>query len=314
MDHKELKIRIARLYYHNHMAKTEIGKKFRISRFKVAQYLEEAQDEGIIEIIINEVSKTSRELEILLEKKFDIGQARVAATSVDYDKTKKNIGKIAALILEELTHNGDIIGVAWGTTLYEMLNCLDGVKKFKNISVVQLTGGLHQIEMDYSPVELTRRMARIFEAEVYQLYVPAIVDSHETLEVLTDDRNIKKTLEMFPRVNIALVGIGSVYPRPSTMLSRDGYIDKNDVERIINSGAVGDINAYFYNLEGDECSTGLDGRTIGIGLSQLKKIRYAVGVAGGIEKAEAIYGALKGGIINIIITDAATAEKVLSIG
>ena len=118
---------------------------------------------------------------------------------------------------------------------------------------------------------------------------------------------------MFPRVDIALVGIGSIHPTPSTMLYRDGYISRRDVESIISSKAVGDINSYFYDLDGNKCSTSLDGRIIGIDLGQLRKVRYTMGVAGGLEKADAIYGALRGGIINIMITDEATAKKILSI-
>ena len=312
MDKKALKIKIAKLFYQNELSKIEIGRKLRISRFKVAYYLNEALNEGLVEINIIDDPDYSKDLENMIEKKFKIQQAKIVKTSASYEQTKKNIGKSAAVLLEDLVHNGDTIGVAWGTTLYEMLNNLSSNKRIRNISVVQLTGGLHQIEMDYSPVELTRRMAKIFRAKIFQLYVPAIVDNPRTSEVLLSESNIKRTIEMFSRVNIALVGIGSVVPKPSTMLYRDGFINKIDVESIIKSKAVGDINSYFYDINGKECSTKLDNRTIGINLLQLKQIRYVMGVAGGLNKAEAIYGALKGGIVNIIVTDSETAEKILN--
>ena len=312
MDKKALKIKIAKLFYQNELSKIEIGRKLRISRFKVAYYLNEALNEGLVEINIIDDPDYSKDLENMIEKKFKIQQAKIVKTSASYEQTKKNIGKSAAVLLEDLVHNGDTIGVAWGTTLYGMLNNLSSNKRIRNISVVQLTGGLHQIEMDYSPVELTLRMAKIFRAKIFQLYVPAIVDNPRTSEVLLSESNIKRTIEMFSRVNIALVGIGSVVPKPSTMLYRDGFINKIDVESIIKSKAVGDINSYFYDINGKECSTKLDNRTIGINLLQLKQIRYVMGVAGGLNKAGAIYGALKGGIVNIIVTDSETAEKILN--
>ena len=312
MDKKALKIKIAKLFYQNELSKIEIGRKLRISRFKVAYYLNEALNEGLVEINIIDDPDYSKDLENMIEKKFKIQQAKIVKTSASYEQTKKNIGKSAAVLLEDLVHNGDTIGVAWGTTLYGMLNNLSSNKRIRNISVVQLTGGLHQIEMDYSPVELTRRMAKIFRAKIFQLYVPAIVDNPRTSEILLSESNIKRTIEMFSSVSIALVGIGSVIPKPSTLLYRDGFIDKIDVESIIKSKAVGDINSYFYDINGKECSTKLDNRTIGINLLQLKQIRYVMGVAGGLNKAEAIYGALKGGIVNIIVTDSETAEKILN--
>ena len=312
MDKKALKIKIAKLFYQNELSKIEIGRKLRISRFKVAYYLNEALNEGLVEINIIDDPDYSKDLENMIEKKFKIQQAKIVKTSASYEQTKKNIGKSAAVLLEDLVHNGDTIGVAWGTTLYGMLNNLSSNKRIRNISVVQLTGGLHQIEMDYSPVELTLRMAKIFRAKIFQLYVPAIVDNPRTSEILLSESNIKRTIEMFSSVSIALVGIGSVVPKPSTMLYRDDFINKIDVESIIKSKAVGDINSYFYDINGKECSTKLDNRTIGINLLQLKQIRYVMGVAGGLNKAEAIYGALKGGIVNIIVTDSETAEKILN--
>lgn len=294
------------------MSKIGIGRKLRISRFKVAQYLNEALNEGLVEIDIMDNSDFSTDLEDMIEKKFKIQQAKIVKTSASYGQTKKNIGKAAAVLLEDLVHNGDTIGVAWGTTLYEMLNSLSLNKKIRNISVVQLTGGLHQVEMDYSPVELTRRTAKIFRAKIFQLYVPAIVGSSHTMEVLLSENNIRRTIGMFSRVNIALIGIGSVVPGLSTMLYLDGFINKKDIEIIRKSKAVGDINSYFYDINGKECFIKLNKRTIGINLSQLKKIRYVMGVAGGLNKARAIYGALKGGIVNIIVTDSETAKNILN--
>ena len=312
MDKKALKIKIAKLFYQNKMSKIEIGRKLRISRFKVARYLNEALSEGLVEINIIDNSDSSIDLEDMIEKKYKIQQAKIVKTSASYEQTKKNIGKAAAVLLEDLVHDGDTIGVAWGTTLYEMLNSLSLNKKIRNISVVQLTGGLHQVEMDYSPVELAWRMAKIFRAKIFQLYVPAIVGSPHTMEVLLSENNIKRTIDMFSRVNIALIGIGSMVPGPSTMLYRDGFINKKDIEIIRKSKAVGDINSYFYDINGKECFTKLKNRTIGINLSQLKKIRYVMGVAGGLNKARAIYGALKGGIVNIIVTDSETAKNILN--
>ncbi len=46
-------------------------------------------------------------------------------------------------------------------------------------------------------------------------------------------------------------------------------------------------------------------------LDDLKKVRYTIGVAGGIQKTLAILGALRGGLINTLITNLATANDIL---
>ena len=43
----------------------------------------------------------------------------------------------------------------------------------------------------------------------------------------------------------------------------------------------------------------------------IRKIEYSVGIASGREKTEAIYGALKGNFINVLITDIETGKTLL---
>ena len=57
--------------------------------------------------------------------------------------------------------------------------------------------------------------------------------------------------------------------------------------------------------------TDLDDRVIGIRLEQLRQVPRAVGIAGGPDKTVAIRGALRGGWINVLITDKFTAEHLL---
>ena len=311
MNNNLLKVKVCKLYYKNGLSKIEIGKKLRISRFKVAKLLDEAVKEGVVNITINEPKNTYLDLENSLEERFKIYRAVVVGTSFNYEETRRNIGIGAANCLIGMVYDNDTVGIAWGTTIYEMVSSLPASVNRKNISVVQLTGGLNQVSADFNAIELTSKVAKIFDGKSYQLYAPAIVDSEETKKVLFSESNIKKTIEMFNTVNIAVVGIGSVIPKPSSMLYRDGFIGKNDFESILSSNAVGDINSYFYDKNGERCETQLEKRTIGMNLDQLRRVRYTIGVAGGEFKVDAIYSALKGKIVNLIVTDNKTAEAVL---
>nr|MBC8390429.1 hypothetical protein [Actinomycetota bacterium] len=255
MNNNLLKVKVCKLYYKNGLSKIEIGKKLRISRFKVAKLLDEAVKEGVVNITINEPKDTYLDLENSLEERFKIYRAVVVGTSFNYEETRRNIGIGAANCLIGMVYDNDTVGIAWGTTIYEMVNSLPASVNRSNISVVQLTGGLNQVSADFNAIELTSKVAKIFDAKSYQLYAPAIVDSEETKKVLFSESNIKKTIEMFNTVNIAVVGIGSVIPKPSSMLYRDGFIGKNDFESILSSNAVGDINSYFYDENGERCET-----------------------------------------------------------
>ena len=50
---------------------------------------------------------------------------------------------------------------------------------------------------------------------------------------------------------------------------------------------------------------------IGISKQQIKKIPVRVGISYGKDKVEAIKGAIKGEMINVLVTDATTAEKLM---
>jgi DNA-binding transcriptional regulator LsrR (DeoR family) len=60
--------------------------------------------------------------------------------------------------------------------------------------------------------------------------------------------------------------------------------------------------------------TALSERVIGVELDRLRSTPHGVCVAGGLQKAEAIRGALLAGFVDVLVTDHATARKVLAGG
>ena len=117
---------------------------------------------------------------------------------------------------------------------------------------------------------------------------------------------------MFQKVNIAIVGIGSVSPKPWTLLYKEGYLREEDINKDLIDSAIGDINTYFYDTGGNECNLEFEERAVGMDIDLLKRVRYVIGVAGGEFKMNAIYAALKGKIINILVTDHNTAIGLLN--
>jgi DNA-binding transcriptional regulator LsrR (DeoR family) len=74
---------------------------------------------------------------------------------------------------------------------------------------------------------------------------------------------------------------------------------------------VGDIALRFFDQIGCPVQSEIDNRVIGITFEQLKCTPRVVGIAGGPEKFQAIRGALRGKLINVLITDSVNAEKLL---
>jgi DNA-binding transcriptional regulator LsrR (DeoR family) len=75
--------------------------------------------------------------------------------------------------------------------------------------------------------------------------------------------------------------------------------------------AVGDILLRFFNEDGIPVESILNDRVISMGLDQLKKVDRAIGIAGGPRKFSAIRGALRGKLINILVTDSCTGKRLV---
>jgi lsr operon transcriptional repressor len=77
-------------------------------------------------------------------------------------------------------------------------------------------------------------------------------------------------------------------------------------------GAVGDILSQFYDKDGKIIQSDLSKKLVSIKLDTLKNASNTIGVAGGKEKIHAIYSALIGGYLNVLITDEDTAKELLT--
>jgi DNA-binding transcriptional regulator LsrR (DeoR family) len=74
--------------------------------------------------------------------------------------------------------------------------------------------------------------------------------------------------------------------------------------------AAGDVAGWPFTIDGTVVS--LADRRVILGMSpdQLRAVPYSIGFAGGPAKAEAAIGAARAGLINVLITDAATARVI----
>ncbi len=136
--------------------------------------------------------------------------------------------------------------------------------------------------------------------------------SEAALQVLLEDQYVQEAVALFDHVSLALVGIGAV--EPSDLLADSGNIfDDAELDILRSEGAVGDILLHFFDADGRPVKTSLDNRVMAMSLSQMRRADRAVGVAGGRRKHDAILAALRGELINILITDCFTAQRLMAV-
>ncbi|WP_377892329.1 sugar-binding transcriptional regulator [Alkalihalobacillus sp. R86527] len=303
-------VEAARLYYQLDFSQQEIASKLSVSRPTVSRLLKQAKAEGVVEITIHDPSEDVHRLSSELVEAFDLIDAEVAIVpQFEEGVVKHHVGKTAALFLNETIQDNDLIGVSWGTTLNEMGKNLRH-KLLKNVSVVQLNGGISYSETNTYAYEVIQMLSRSFHAASHFLPVPAIVDQLLVKETMEADRHIRKVLDMGRDANVALFSVG--IPTKESVIVQAEYVTEEELE-VIHSRSVGEICSRFFDENGRLIHKNLNDRTIGIDLEELSKKEKSILVAGGPKKVEAIYGALKGGFANILVTDQYTARALLEL-
>ncbi|MDZ7837829.1 MAG: sugar-binding domain-containing protein [Actinomycetota bacterium] len=176
----KLMVKVASLYYRDGLTQEDISTKLKISKYQVNRILKRAINIGVVQINIIDPTQGLSSLEEKLEKKFDLKRAIVVENSGLSDKElKSKLGQAAANYLLEIIKDGDIIGVSWGTTINEVINHLPS-KINKQVEVVQITGGIHQLSVNLNCHDIARRFASRFGVNPHLLYAPAIVDTKES--------------------------------------------------------------------------------------------------------------------------------------
>ena len=67
----------------------------------------------------------------------------------------------------------------------------------------------------------------------------------------------------------------------------------------------------FFDRDGQPVRTPLDDRVIGTTLDEMRGMGRVMALAGGRAKTEAIAGALRTGVVDVLVTDKFTAERLL---
>jgi DNA-binding transcriptional regulator LsrR (DeoR family) len=163
---------------------------------------------------------------------------------------------------------------------------------------------------DTHGAEITRRLAKVLRAEAFLLPAPGAATSRAARDAFYSDQQTSSVLQRARTANLAFMGIGA--PRPESILLRDGrLVTWPEIAELIERGAIGDMNFRYFDGSGQPIASDLDARIIGLTLEEIKATGHVVGVAGGSAKYKAIRGALKGKLVDVLVTDHVTAEHLL---
>jgi DNA-binding transcriptional regulator LsrR (DeoR family) len=314
MTHKDeirLMAKVAHMYYEENMRQSDIAKQLNLSQATISRLFNRAKEEGIVRITITTPKGVYVDLEKELIDRFGLRDVIIVdcQNGEEEEIIEKDLGATASYYIEASIKNGDVIALSsWSSTLLALVNSMYNNPHKKNIKVVQILGGVGNPSAEIHATHLTRRLADLFEGEAIYLPAPGVVGSKEIRDAFLEDTFVQEAMSLYDDITMALVGIGSV--SPSSLLARSGNVfSKEELDSLREKKAVGDILLHFYDEDGIPVQSSLDDRVISMNLDQFKNVDRAIGIAGGPRKFEAIRGALRGKLINILFTDSCTAKK-----
>jgi DNA-binding transcriptional regulator LsrR (DeoR family) len=311
-DELRMMVRVAQLYHEDKLKQAEISQRLHVSQATVSRLLRRAEDEGVVRVTIVAPRGTYPQIETSLRQRYGINEAIVAECFEDREEAILSaIGAAAAHYFESTLSDGDVIGISsWSASLLRMVDAIHPMKRPRAERVVQILGGLGNPSVQSHATQLTTRLAMLTGAEPQLLPAQGVVSSSAARLVMLGDVYVRAAMDQFRRMTIALVGIGSL--QPSVMLANSGNaFTDGELQDLARRGAVGDISLRFFDRNGSPVQGPLDERVIGVTLEELKRTPRVIGVAGGERKVEAIRACLSGGLVNVLITDKFTAERLL---
>ena len=310
---EELLLRVAWFYYKDELTQDEIARRLSVSRASVGRMLDRARKEGLVSINLNADHLDAFEVSSELRRTFDLTEALVVPDHdkepADHHVLNARLGLGGAQFMSTHLRPGGSLGVGWGETVSRVIASTN-FGAVGPVHMVTLTGGVD----GYLQTILSSKGEGSTEPEAATASIiptPIVASTPRLAAALKAEPAIQQVLTQACGVDQAIVGVGT--PAADATIVQMGYLAADDVRQLRDRGVVGDILGQFFDSDGEVVSLPIHDRRIGIELSDLASIPKVVGVAGGLHKAEAILGALRGGFLDVLVTNELVALRLLEL-
>jgi len=301
-------VQVARLYYQENLSQQEVADRLGVSRSLIALYLNNAREAGIVRVQIVDPTNTCTSLAAGLKKQTGVKHITVIPNPRGAQTLSlRAVSEAAAVHLADTLNDGETLGLAWGRTTAKVADLLDAAQA-RQVDVLPLMGESGHSGLHSQMNQLVMQAAQRLGAEAHFLSLPMVLSSAKLRNALVQEAGISEIIDQWDRIDLACMGIGVVPPVPGMVV----YIGDEYLPRLIEKGAVGDICGVYYDRDGRIIKSGLENRMIAASVEQLQTAGSLVAVACGKDKAVAVLGALRSGLVSTLFIDQAMAERILT--
>lgn len=307
---EEMLLRVAWFYYKDDLTQDEIARRLSVSRASVGRMLDRARRTGLVTIQLNSEHLDAMELSGRLRRTFGLAEALVVphlgGNHDGADEISRRVGLGGAQVLTNHLRRGLTVGIGFGRTVSNLVSATN-FSPAEPVHLVTLTGG---VAAYLNPMTTSR--GDLNDATRASVIPSPIVTSTPALsKALTAELPVQSVLQLARGADIAVVGVGTA--TPDATIAEMGYLTPEDILELRDRQAVGDILGQYFDESGAIIDAAIHARRVGINLSELKSVPLVIGVAGGESKAHAILGALRGGYLDVLVTDETAALRLLDL-
>lgn len=310
-DH--LIVQVAKLYYDLERTQSQIAGELGLTRWQVGKLLTEAKEAGIVRIEITPRAGRRTTMELDLQRSFGVKEAIVVPTGdiEDPGLVTDSVAQAAATHLASLSPKPALMGVSWGRTMSAVARALP--KDWcPGLHVVLINGSTALTATNSRNSAVAEEFAQSTGGRATLLPVPAIIGSKSTRQALEQDPVLGRVFALAEEAPVLCFGLGGLTSQ--SVLLGSGYLGDDDIARLRDLRAVGDIMGRFVDRDGRVADSQLDDRTIGLRLESLAAKERVIGVAAGEDKHRIAAACLRAGYVTDLVTDEVTARRILEEG
>lgn len=296
------------LYYVAGNTQDEIARKLGVSRQSAQRLVSLAVSEKLIKFRLDHPIARCMELSRLLSHRFCLQSCEIVPSDPDAPELVTGVAIAGAAEMQKHldAKTPKVIALGTGRVLracVEQLPTMDCPQHH----LVSLVGNM-MTDGSATPYNVVVRMAETVGTRHNPMPLTVLVRNPAELPILHSQEPAAKTLELCACADATFVGIGHI--DSSAPLTVDGFITHEESRALVRMGAVGEIVGWVFDSRGKLIS-GLTNDRVSSAPLVPANPRPVIGLAAGEHKVAAILGAMRGQLINALVTDEATAEAIL---
>ena len=302
----------SRLYHERGVRQRDIAARLGISQPRVSRLLAQAEEQGIVRTVVVAPDGLYPEREETIEDAYKIRECHIVEVLGGEETIPRELGLAAARYLGETAPWGSRIGfTSWSSTLREMARELEPLRRGGTTHVVEMLGDLGSPLLQHEAGRATLQLARALGAEPVLLRTPGVVATPELRDAALRDTHVERALHLLDDLDLAFIGVGPAdFHGP--LRDGDNFFSAEQLAAVRAAGAVGQLNQRFIDAEGNPVDSPLDDLVVASTLDQLRTARTRVVVAGGASKWAPLAAALRGGWVDVLVTDLVSARYLIS--